>query len=93
MFLHATLVKSNNLNLPLEIDAVPMVYPYLTDENELKKQLIAEKVFVATYWPNVYNWCNPEDWEYILTEKTVFIPIDQRYNFDDMNDIKTIITK
>ena len=91
--LHDHLAASNQLQLPLTEDSVPMVYPYLTDDKDLKKRLIAEKIFVATYWPNVLEWCKPNDWEFQLAEKTVFIPIDQRYGEEDMNRIIDIIQK
>lgn len=92
-FLHKQLAATNLLQMPLDDDAVPMVYPYLTDDETLKQQLIADKIFVATYWPNVFEWCNPEDWEYTLVENTVFIPIDQRYDLDDMSLINSKIIK
>lgn len=86
-YLHEHLAATNLLQLPLDVGAVPMVYPYLTDNKTLKQQLIAEKIFVATYWPNVFEWCKPEDWEYQFAKCTTFIPIDQRYGITDMNRI------
>ena len=50
----------NLIHLPLEADAVPMVYPYWTEDAELRKRLIANKIFVATYWPNVSDDCGLE---------------------------------
>lgn len=91
LYLDSQLKASNQLQLTLSDNAVPMVYPYLTNDKDLKKRFIAEKVFVATYWPNVFEWCKPEDWEYELTTKTVFIPIDQRYGIEDMQRIIKII--
>lgn len=86
-FLQASLSGSNQLSLPLPDKAVPMVYPYLTEDKALKQRLIANKVFVATYWPNVLEWCRPEDWEYDLAERTIFIPVDQRYGEAEMKRI------
>lgn len=86
-FLNDRLGTTNQLQLTLADEAVPMVYPYLTGNKNLKKQLIADKIFVATYWPNVFEWCMPDDWEYQLAERTVFIPIDQRYGIEDMKRI------
>lgn len=91
LFLHEHLASSNQLQLPLSDTAVPMVYPYLTDDKTLKQRLIAAKVFVATYWPNVYDWCEQEDWEYKLAERTAFIPIDQRYFLSDLEQIIAVI--
>ena len=86
-YLNKHLAATNQLQLPFADDAVPMVYPYLTDDKTLKQRLISEKVFVATYWPNVFEWCKPDEWEYQLAERTVFIPIDQRYGVEDMKRI------
>lgn len=90
-YLNQNLSTTNQLQLPLEGDSVPMVYPYLINDNALKRRLISEKIFVATYWPNVLEWCKPEDWEYQLAERTVFIPVDQRYGIKDMKRIIDII--
>ena len=92
-YLNRHLSTSNQLHLPMEGNAVPMMYPYLTADSALKKRLIEEKVFVPTYWPNVLSWCNKVDWEYKLADKTVFIPIDQRYNVDNLKRIIDIIWK
>ena len=62
----------------------PLVYPYFTDDSTLKKKLIENKIFVATYWPNVYEWCKEESLEYQFADKIVAIPIDQRYGEEEM---------
>ena len=91
-YLHKHLSETNLLQLPsLDSFACPMVYPYLLNDAKLKQQLIKNNVFVATYWPNVFEWCKPNDWEYALAERTVFVPIDQRYGLEDMQRIVEII--
>lgn len=91
-YLHKHLNESNLLHLPaLDSLACPMVYPYIINDASLKQELIAKQVFVATYWPNVLEWCNPQYWEYELAEKTALIPIDQRYGMEDMQRILNII--
>ena len=57
----------------------------------LKKRLIDNKIFVATYWPNVLEWCKEDDIEYKLCKSIIPIPIDQRYGKEDMNRILEII--
>ena len=91
LYLQEFLSSSNRLRFPFDGDAVPMVYPYLTDEQGLKNKFVSEKVFVATYWPNVFEWCKPVDWEYQLTDNTVFFPIDQRYDSHDLQKIIEIM--
>lgn len=90
-YLYKFLGKTNQLQLALSVDAVPMVFPYLTDDKTLKQHLISEKIFVATYWPNVMEWCKPNEWESELTERAIFLTIDQRYVKDDMRKIIRII--
>ena len=89
--LHEALGAGNNLALPLADDAVPMVYPYLVPGNGLRENLIENKIFVARYWPNVLEWCKPNEWEYHLAKNMVCLPIDQRYNEEDMKRIVNLI--
>lgn len=85
------LKNSNRINWDLEDEAVPMVYPYWTEDASLRQKLIANKVFVATYWPNVKEWTKNGMLEYELAEKLIPIPVDQRYGMQEMNRIIDII--
>lgn len=89
--LHEALGKDNNLELHLEDDAVPMAYLYLVPVQGLREKLIENKIFVARYWPNVLEWCQPNDWEYQLAENLVCLPIDQRYDDRDMQSILDLV--
>lgn len=87
-YLHNYLKESNIL----KIDdygkfSCAMVYPYYSSDTTLKQRLIENKIFVATYWPNVFEWCKPEDIEYKLANNIIAIPIDQRYGIEDMERI------
>lgn len=83
LFLDNTLHPHNWFKgLALEKDTVPMAYPYLTGKGYLKQLLIANKIYVATYWPNVLSWCNKNSIEYGITQKIIPLPIDQRYNYE-----------
>ncbi len=89
--LNATLGKSNTLNLPLEDDAVPLVYPYLAPVKGLREKLIENKIFVARYWPNVLEWTTKDDIEYLLAYQMQPLPIDQRYGDEEMKYIEKIV--
>lgn len=90
-YLHNELKNLNELNFDLEKE-VPLVYPFLY-KAELKQTLIQNKIFVATYWPNVFEWCNKESLEYKLSNNLVNLPIDQRYSLLDMKYIVETIKK
>lgn len=92
--LHTHLAASNELQVPsLDSFSCPMVYPYYTKDPEMRKRLISNQVFVATYWPNVLEWCKEGDLEYELCKNIIPIPIDQRYGDKDMKRIVEIINK
>ena len=85
--LHEALGKENNLVLPLEDDAVPMVYPYLVPVKGLREKLIENKIFIARYWPSVLECAKPDDIDYLLAFQMQPLPIDQRYGKEEMNNI------
>ncbi len=88
VYLHQALGELNNLTLPLDPDAVPMVYPFFVEYGDrLRQRFIDSHVFCARYWPNVFEWCKPTDWEYQLAKNLVCIPIDHRYDKQDMQII------
>lgn len=91
--LNEALGDVNNLSLTLDEDAVPMVYPFLVPIKGLREKLIENKIFVARYWPNVLEWTNKGDIDYLLAFQTVHLPVDQRYDEKDMNRIIDLITE
>jgi hypothetical protein len=95
-YLHGKLATTNKLSsiisakLMSVIDC-PMVYPYWTDDVNLRQKLIDNRVYVAKYWPNVLKWCQPTDLEYQLTNQIIPLPIDQRYGQAEMDYILRLI--
>lgn len=87
LYLHDALAASNRLSIDISDVFVPMIYPFYTEDTALRLWLIKNKVFVATYWPNVLQWCLPSDTEYTLCNHILPLPIDQRYNRTDMKRI------
>ena len=85
-YLHKALDSHNQLVLPeLDTFACPMVYPFIGRiDVDLRSKLIANKIFVARYWPNVTDWAKPDDLEYSLSTRLIPLPIDQRYCKEDM---------
>lgn len=86
-YLHLKLQDINGLTFnDAEIEG-PMVYPLYVEDENLRKQLIEEKVFVASYWPNVLEECNPDSLEYKMAKYLLPLPVDQRYGLLDMDRI------
>ena len=81
-FLHQALKNVNELTYLIDKERIngPMVYPFLKNGNiKIREHLIKNRIFVATYWPNVFKWINKKKWEYYLAENIIPLPIDQRY--------------
>lgn len=93
LILHKQLSKYNKLNLKLDVGFVPMVYPFLTDRDNLKQYLIRNKIYVATYWPNILEWCKADTVEYNLVNNLIPLPIDQRYGIEEMKKITELILR
>ena len=105
-YLHSYL-RDYNMLTPLIDEAGfingPFVYPLLVDNGEeLKKKLISNRIYVATYWPVVLEkeyWKNelgvegPNDWEVYLAKNLVPLPIDQRYDLSDMEYVLKHVMK
>lgn len=85
--LHKELGSSNSVVLPLEDDAIPMVYPYYSQDKGLRERLIRNKVFIACYWPNVVEWAPAGSLEYSLPSLMQPLPIDQRYGAEEMKNV------
>ena len=92
-YLHRELENTNLIRIPLEDDAIPMVYPYMTDREGLRERLIQNKIFVARYWPNVLVCTIPADLDYQLAYQMQPLPIDQRYGEKEMEQIISCINE
>lgn len=92
-FLNTTLGKRNKFVFPLDDDDVPMVYPFYTDDESIRQKLIQNKIYVATYWPNVFDWCENKTLEFDLAKNILPLPIDQRYGREEMEKIVEIMTQ
>ena len=68
-----------------------MVYPFLNNKRGLKEKLIENKIYVATYWKEVKERVNTDSFENNLVDYLIPLPIDQRYNLEDMKYIVKFI--
>lgn len=87
LMLQEVIGEENNLVLPLDEDAVPMVYPFLAPIKGLREKLIENKIYVARYWPNVLEWTTEKDIDFLLAYQMLPLPIDQRYGENELNRI------
>lgn len=96
IFLHTELAKYNEIKISENFDSLnPLCYPLLIKQGNIKEKLIKEKIYLPTYWESVKKNVSTESFEYILSERMLALPIDQRYNIDQMrfivNTLKDIL--
>jgi hypothetical protein len=90
-FLNNQLKEENQLSPFLNDNSVPMVYPFWSKKRNLRNKLIENKVYVATYWPNVLKWCTKQMPEYHFVNNILPLPIDHRYGEKEMKFLIGII--
>lgn len=86
-FLNEHLNKTNELNISLTTDDVPMVYPYLIRDDKLRNVLIQNKIYVATYWDTQQS----DTLEWVFQKYLLPLPIDQRYRTKNLERILEVI--
>ena len=91
LFLHEKLQALNKLKIDTAILKAPMVYPLLSNILGLREELLEQKVFVATYWPNVLKDMDADEVEYQIAKNIIPLPIDQRYGKTELERIIKLI--
>jgi hypothetical protein len=91
LLIHQKIGHLNKLNIELKQNAVPLSYPFLGSDSSLRQKLVSNKVYCPLYWPNVLESTTPESFEYMIASGVTYIPIDQRYNDEDLGKIAAII--
>lgn len=92
-FLRKNLSSINEFRFEFPESTSAMFYPLLISKTGLKERLIKNRIFTPTFWPNVFKWTTEDMFEFTLARDAVYLPIDHRYNLDDMNRILTILKK
>lgn len=92
-FLHENLRDKNELTDLIENEAIdgPMVYPFMTKDPSLREKLHKNRIYVATYWNDVFERTDENSLEWQLTKYMIPLPIDQRYGNSDMIQVLNTI--
>lgn len=90
-FLHRQLKEKNVLNLPSEIQGA-YAYPFWFNGDkisgkEIRRRLIAQHIYIPMLWPEVCSLAEASFLERQMTENILPLPVDQRYNRGDMEEI------
>lgn len=72
-----------------EDSIIPYLYPFWPKENKLgaetlKKSLVSKKIYTPTLWRELICPQWEKTIEYQISRETIFLPVDQRYDSEDM---------
>lgn len=91
MYLYKQLYKNSNITFLFSIDdidnIIPLAMPILIDNrNEVRKKLFKESIFCPVHW-NILNepWSKNYAESRWLSEHILSLPIDERYDENEMN--------
>lgn len=80
-YLHNKLGEANILKLK----SGTFMYPFMIDNGmTVRKKLQLDRIYIPLLWPNVFDTLNQYELEYTMAQNILPLPIDQRYNLDDM---------
>jgi hypothetical protein len=89
--LHDLLGKRNSVPLALgDVDG-PLGYPYGGKRPELRRALIARRVFVPSYWTEVLGRAERQSVEEYWVTSVLPLPCDQRYGDEEMKEMAGLV--
>lgn len=89
--LHQELGNINELLIPQECPAYQ--YPLLLSDHgeKIKLELVKKKIFVSTLWKGKELLEQGNKFEINMSDNAVFLPIDQRYDIEDMKFLASTV--
>jgi hypothetical protein len=90
-FLHQHLGDLNGLSLDVASEDSPLCYPLLIDNSAIRSLLLANRIFVPTYWPEVTGRVAKGSFESDLVNYCLPLPCDHRYDLADMARVVDVV--
>ncbi len=90
LYLHEMLHNFNRLQIDISDKDIPLAYPLLIPGKSIRELLLKLKIYIPKYWPDI-SMCYLTMFERFLVTNLLTIPVDHRYNTDDMQYIVDIL--
>lgn len=70
------------------------MYPlFIKNGAEIRKELQSKNIYIPTLWPEVFKVCQKSELEYDMAENILPLPVDQRYDKDDMEILSKVVSE
>ena len=89
-YLHDKLQKQNGLSIK-SVEGAYMYPLYVKEGGQIRQKLCAAQVYIPLLWPGVLEKCSKDMIEYKLSKNVLPLPVDQRYNVEDMDYISYMV--
>lgn len=84
--------NKNRLNLITPSGA--FMYPlYIENGGIIRRKLQEKGIYIPTLWPDVFDICQKTDLEYDMAQNILPLPVDQRYDNEDMEYLAKEVLK
>jgi len=85
LYLDSQLKNENIIKIDYPEGAVPMRYPFFSDKFKLREKLIENKIYIRPYfYSSEYEKTAHDKFAEKLAEYSMLLPVNQRYDEDDM---------
>ncbi len=93
-FLHSLLGKDNIYEYDdFAEDTCPLSYMFYSEDPNMRKKLIENKIYVSTYWKETLGLVEKDSAEYRIVNYLLPLPCDHRYDEEDIMRIRDVIYK
>ncbi len=89
--LHEALTGINQLRIDPAVATVPLAYPLWTDDTGLRSRLIAERIYVPTFWPDLLGPVESGTAAARFRDNLICLPVDQRQGPKEMERILEVL--
>lgn len=90
MYLHRELGSIHSFEIDVTSAVAPLCYPFMAQDAALRQRMIANRIFVPTYWVDALARVGDE-WARKMVNNLLPLPIDQRYGREEMKKIVSVI--
>jgi hypothetical protein len=86
--IHGKLKNKNLFALKsLESDEIPFCYPFMTENTNLRAELVKNKVYTPIYWESVLKNVDVNSLESKFVNQIIHIPINEKINYQSIINI------
>lgn len=81
------------MDIDLPEESVPMIYPLFCRHEDARKTLIENRIYIPQWWKYLLDYPEINEVEQELSCYLLPLPVDQRYDYEDMRRMLSVIRR